>query len=192
VYQPVPGRKDIRHAADVSENVIDDDYNKEPVSREEQVSHDQHASEPRDILPPDVHGASIDKTTPPSSQAQSSDPKRDALPNTVDVNPSSGQQSTIGFLRGQGAQLHALTRSPPLHESLLYPESNEDIPESFKPPSANQEVTPPEVVPAAAPDTILGAASDEIAPDGQNFSLSGNQVHSSGCEKIIVIVATFI
>jgi hypothetical protein len=75
------------------------------------------------------------------------------------------------------------------------PESHEgpnpDAPESFKPPSANQEVTPPEVVPAAAPDTILGAASDEIAPDGQNFSLSGNQVHSSGCEKII-IVATFI
>uniref|UniRef100_A0ACD5XUN7 Uncharacterized protein n=1 Tax=Avena sativa TaxID=4498 RepID=A0ACD5XUN7_AVESA len=163
----------IRHAPGILEHVLDDDHKKEPVPTEEQVSHDQRASEPREGSPPDVHGASHDKkTTPPSNQAQSSDAKRDLLPMSVDVDPSSGQQSTTRVSRVQGTQLPALTRPLPLHESLLYSESNEAVPESSKPPSANQEVTYPKVVPASAPDTMLGTTSDEIAPDGHNFPLS--------------------
>uniref|UniRef100_A0ACD5Y6U4 Uncharacterized protein n=1 Tax=Avena sativa TaxID=4498 RepID=A0ACD5Y6U4_AVESA len=167
------GQQDIRHAPGILEHVLDDDHKKEPVPTEEQVSHDQRASEPREGSPPDVHGASHDKkTTPPSNQAQSSDAKRDLLPMSVDVDPSSGQQSTTRVSRVQGTQLPALTRPLPLHESLLYSESNEAVPESSKPPSANQEVTYPKVVPASAPDTMLGTTSDEIAPDGHNFPLS--------------------
>uniref|UniRef100_A0ACD5XTM5 Uncharacterized protein n=1 Tax=Avena sativa TaxID=4498 RepID=A0ACD5XTM5_AVESA len=174
------GQQDIRHAPGILENVLDDDHNKEPVPMEEQVSHDQRASEPHEGSPPDVHGASHDKkTTPPSNQAQSSDAKHDLLPMSVDVDPSSGQQSTPRFSRVQGTQLPALTRSPPHHGSLLYSESNEDLPESSKPPSANQEVTSPKVVPASAPDTMLGTSSDEIAPDGHNFPLSARDLARS-------------
>ncbi|KAM0851647.1 hypothetical protein ACQ4PT_052326 [Festuca glaucescens] len=182
VYQLVTGQKDNRHAPGISESVLDDDRNKEPASREEHVSHDQSASEPREGSPHSVHGGSLDeKTTPPSSKAHSSDPKIDALPKSVDVNPSSGEQSTTRSLHG-----HGLTRSPPLHESLVYPESNEDVPEFFKPPSANEEVTSPKVVPASAPDTMLGTTSDEIAPDRQNLPLPAQELARSAQQPLPV------
>jgi hypothetical protein len=187
VYQPVTGQKDIRHAPGISESVLDDDRNKEPASREERVPHDQSASEPREGPPPSVHGGSLDeKTTPPSSKAHSSDPRIDALPKSVDVNPSSGEQPTTRSSHG-----HGLTRSPPLHESLVYPESNEDVPEFLKPPSANEDVMSPKVAPASASDTMLGTTSDEIAPDRLNLPLPGNQALSSECGQIIVILASY-
>ncbi|XP_047049936.1 mucin-12-like isoform X2 [Lolium rigidum] len=164
VFQPVTGQKDIRHAPGISESVLDDDRNKEPSSREEHVSHDQSASEPREGSPPSVHRGSLDeKTTPPSSKAHSSDPKIDALPKSVDVNPSSGEQPTTRSSHG-----HGLTRSPPLHESLVYPESNEDVPEFFK------------------PDTMLGTTSDEIAPDRLNLPLPAQELARSAQQPLSV------
>ncbi|CAM0952791.1 unnamed protein product [Alopecurus aequalis] len=100
----------------------------------------------------------------------------ESLPKSVDVNPSSGKQSTPSLLRGQGAQRPALTRSPLLHES------NEDVPES----SANQEATSPKVVPASVPDIKLGTASDEIAPDGQNFPLPARDLARSAQRPLSV------
>ncbi|XP_051189315.1 uncharacterized protein [Lolium perenne] len=182
VYQPVTGQKDIRHAPGISESVLDDDRNKEPASREEHVPHDQSASEPREGPPPSVHGGSLDeKTTPPSSKAHSSDPRIDALPKSVDVNPSSGEQSTTRSLLG-----HGLTRSPPLHESLVYPESNEDVPEFLKPPSANEDVMSPKVAPASASDTMLGTTSDEIAPDRLNLPLPAQELARSAQQPLSV------
>ncbi|PNT65049.1 microtubule-associated protein futsch isoform X2 [Brachypodium distachyon] len=170
VSQPVIGQQDIRLPS-ISEPVIDDDHNKEPVSREEQVSHSQRASEPHEGSPPDVHGTFVDKMkTPRSSLEKSSDAIPDALRTSLDVDPTSGEQPTTRFLRDQGAQLPATTKSAP------YPESNQVVPKSSQPPSADQEVLSPTVVPSSAPDSQLGAASDEIAPDEQKISLSAQDL----------------
>ncbi|XP_044984219.1 titin-like isoform X8 [Hordeum vulgare subsp. vulgare] len=97
VSRPVIAQQDIRHEPDISETVLDEDHNKEAVSREEQ---DQHASEPREGPPPDVRGAFVDKkTAPSSSQAQHPDAKRGLLPSSVDLEnkttpPSSQAQSS--------------------------------------------------------------------------------------------------
>lgn len=194
VSQPTIRQKDIWHVPGISELAPDDDRNKESVSSQEQVSRDKRASEPHEGSPPDVHGAFVDKktTTPSSSQAQSSDAKRDSPPTRVDADPSSGDRSTTRFLPDQGSQLPATTKSPPPLEAPRYSESNQDVPKSSKLPSADQEIMSPTVVPASAPDTQLGTAPDEVASDEQNFPLSGSEVLSCvECGHALHIIATY-
>nr|XP_020175423.2 microtubule-associated protein futsch isoform X2 [Aegilops tauschii subsp. strangulata] len=200
VSRPVNAQQDIKHVPDISEPVLDN------VSMEEQY---QHASEPREGPPPDVHGTFVDrKTAPSSSQAQRPDAKHDVLPlsvdvdkktvppssqaqilpSSVDVGPSSNEQPTTRLRRDQEAQaqLPAATKQPPPSEAPVYSKSNQDAPKSFKLPSADQDVMSPKVVPASAPDTQFGLVSDEITHDGQNSPLSAQDIARSAQRPFFV------
>ncbi|XP_044398570.1 microtubule-associated protein futsch isoform X5 [Triticum aestivum] len=200
VSRPVNAQQDIKHVPDISEPVLDN------VSMEEQY---QHASEPREGPPPDVHGTFVDrKTAPSSSQAQRPDAKHDVLPlsvdvdkktvppssqaqilpSSVDVGPSSNEQPTTRLRRDQEAQaqLPAATKQPPPFEAPVYSKSNQDAPKSFKLPSADQDVMSPKVVPASAPDTQFGLVSDEITHDGQNSPLSAQDIARSAQRPFFV------
>ncbi|XP_044984215.1 titin-like isoform X6 [Hordeum vulgare subsp. vulgare] len=137
VSRPVIAQQDIRHEPDISETVLDEDHNKEAVSREEQ---DQHASEPREGPPPDVRGAFVDKkTAPSSSQAQHPDAKRGLLPSSVDLEnkttpPSSQAQSSDVKDQDSARSTQSSSSAEAMDKELNSPLSAQDIARSAQRP----------------------------------------------------------